>query len=460
MSRSQRVSKLQRATRSVAGLIGCVVSAPVRGATPPLTEASETSGLAVNRAAYAIQLASTFPDWVYRRVETIEFPNADVVRRRMSIDFSLPPSGLVEDDDWVYVPVMILRKANLRNFDLFDGEGSSRHMLTTAQNRDVATGGLGYWLGSGDETSSGALANALTDSIGEVDPLRAVAATARELDGGVIGTALARLPVDTPTVVALRALVQELSLGFLLLVPMKFHPGVRSLVKFTYDASRKKDDRLNLEALSASDRDKVEKVFGPIERRSSGRLYWEAKKLLSQFGLAARLEDIENLQLGLVSELPRRGRPPWGYACCRGGSGAGEGLGGSEKRPPARRPPVSSPHAGQRREQGFGWTGESGLLRGTRCAGFPPGSIGRRHRFALGGYSRSTRQRRFPDPGGTLGASLRAGGLLRQGRRAQLRDERFAAPSAPRSLAGRQRPSRSRDARARLSGPRRSWRSA
>jgi len=48
--------------------------------------------------------------WVTRRIETFTFLEADTVRRRMSVDFTLPPSSTLSDGDMALVPLMLLTK--------------------------------------------------------------------------------------------------------------------------------------------------------------------------------------------------------------------------------------------------------------------------------------------------------------------------------------------------------------
>src|SRR4051812_46948176 len=75
---------------------------------------------AAARARYAAFLALTFDTWVHRRTETFRFLDAYTVRRRMSVDFTLPEGRHLALGETVFVPLMILRKENLRNFDITD----------------------------------------------------------------------------------------------------------------------------------------------------------------------------------------------------------------------------------------------------------------------------------------------------------------------------------------------------
>jgi hypothetical protein len=82
--------------------------------------------------------------WVHRRVEGAAFVDEDVIRRSVSIDFTLPhwfhrSRGTPDDGrSRQLVPLGLLRKGTLVNFDLRDEADVSLPMLTTAQNRQVS----------------------------------------------------------------------------------------------------------------------------------------------------------------------------------------------------------------------------------------------------------------------------------------------------------------------------------
>src|SRR4051812_45189794 len=73
--------------------------------------------------------ASTIPlllyprRWVHRRVETLDFVDITRLRRRMSIDFTVPnrsgiPVVLRTGQSIAFVPIALLSKRVLRNFDV------------------------------------------------------------------------------------------------------------------------------------------------------------------------------------------------------------------------------------------------------------------------------------------------------------------------------------------------------
>lgn len=87
-------------------------------------------------------------EWVHRKVETVTFVDEDAARRSVGIDFTLPfwihqargtPQNATKRQ---LVPLALLRKGTLANFDLRDEANSSLPLLTTAQNRQVAEASL------------------------------------------------------------------------------------------------------------------------------------------------------------------------------------------------------------------------------------------------------------------------------------------------------------------------------
>lgn len=90
---------------------------------------------------------SSWPDWVKRRVESVEFLNAATIVRRVSIDFRvrswLPKPKL----DWYgqgihYLPLALLDKQPLQAFDLRDESDTALPLLTRRKNASIAAGAL------------------------------------------------------------------------------------------------------------------------------------------------------------------------------------------------------------------------------------------------------------------------------------------------------------------------------
>lgn len=226
----------------------------------------------VDNAAYTLLLAATFGLWVHRRVETFEFPEADTIRRRMSVDFTLPSTSSVNEEQVIAVPLTILKKGYLRNFDLTDENGVSLNVLTTAQNADVVVAGFEAFLTSVRKPGD-ALAAALRGVVGEHDAELAGERLASALDGE-LGNALGEITRAQGSEV-LRLLLGELAGGYMLLVPLHERPERRRLLKFTYDAP------LQLAPMRLRDR-----AYRLITGASSG------------LGWSARIEDFEELPVG------------------------------------------------------------------------------------------------------------------------------------------------------------------
>ena len=86
------------------------------------------------------------PTWVHRRVETIEVLDEVSVRRHVSIDLT-PHSDLEAfsppgSESIGMLPLTILRKRTLRNFDLRDPQGMPMPMLTKDENARYAAASL------------------------------------------------------------------------------------------------------------------------------------------------------------------------------------------------------------------------------------------------------------------------------------------------------------------------------
>jgi hypothetical protein len=84
--------------------------------------------------------------WIHRRVEKIEVLDESLVQRRVSIDLTLrseqeafsPPGA----DSIGVLPLTLLRKEALRNFDLRDAVGCPLSMLSRAENERLAAASL------------------------------------------------------------------------------------------------------------------------------------------------------------------------------------------------------------------------------------------------------------------------------------------------------------------------------
>lgn len=93
------------------------------------------------------QLVASPSNWINRRVESIEFTERDVIRRRLSIDVTVPgltslrPYGPERE---VLLPLLFVRKQPLRHFDLRDDDGRSLSLITLRENSQIAAGVLRF----------------------------------------------------------------------------------------------------------------------------------------------------------------------------------------------------------------------------------------------------------------------------------------------------------------------------
>jgi hypothetical protein len=80
------------------------------------------------------------PEWVHRRVESVSFRDDRTVRRRVSVDFSVPaaaPVLVVNGCRYRLLPLTIMRRKSLVNFDLRDEADASVPLLGLRQNQAV-----------------------------------------------------------------------------------------------------------------------------------------------------------------------------------------------------------------------------------------------------------------------------------------------------------------------------------
>jgi hypothetical protein len=94
-------------------------------------------------ALACLQLLSDEPRWIHRRVETVDLLTQELVRRQISVDFTLPEALLADlrigDDGPWCAPIAILEKRPLRNFDLREHD-ESRSILGAGTGGPIAAG--------------------------------------------------------------------------------------------------------------------------------------------------------------------------------------------------------------------------------------------------------------------------------------------------------------------------------
>src|SRR5262249_23446535 len=82
--------------------------------------------------------------WVHRRVETMHLIDSRTIRRRVSVDLSVPDiAPLISDTrSRVLLPITLLEKRVMTNFDARDEDMRPVPVLTTEQNGRLAAGGI------------------------------------------------------------------------------------------------------------------------------------------------------------------------------------------------------------------------------------------------------------------------------------------------------------------------------
>lgn len=94
----------------------------------------------VEAGAACAELIANPKGWINRRVETVEMLSQGETRRRVSIDFTLSEEQRrkLTTRHGLTVPISVLSKRPLRNFDLRDEDQGARPILGRADNRELA----------------------------------------------------------------------------------------------------------------------------------------------------------------------------------------------------------------------------------------------------------------------------------------------------------------------------------
>ena len=99
-----------------------------------------------------LRLLSTFvrsADWVVRRVEKIEFVDDRTVRRRVSVDYTMPDSAVVlrtvDGREIRILPVALMRRKNMIQFDFRDHEGLPMPLLGLRENQALTLAVVRAW---------------------------------------------------------------------------------------------------------------------------------------------------------------------------------------------------------------------------------------------------------------------------------------------------------------------------
>jgi len=194
-----------------------------------------------------LDLVFSTPLWVHRRVEQLEVVTEQHVIRSISLDFTEPMFGptirLSTGSEVSFVPIDILAKQPLTQFDLVEENGSPVSVLTRRQNGQIAATALSLYGQS-----------VVTDAGEEWTPdLESLVVTIAQADADTADAALSELQAGTSA--SAEALsndegfvttAQMLSLNFLLIATFPSTAGTRRILKWRYeDAFKRSTDNRN-----------------------------------------------------------------------------------------------------------------------------------------------------------------------------------------------------------------------
>ncbi|MBA2792922.1 MAG: hypothetical protein H0U32_02880, partial [Thermoleophilaceae bacterium] len=191
-----------------------------------------------------LDLARDWARWVHRRVESFDIEDERTVRRRVSVDFTLPPAHPHTEvtplgEPRHVVPLGLMRKRPLRRFDLRDEQDASLPLLTLEQNSRAAAAML---IAMCEAYAHGAGLPPLPDELAEdiwrlprLPPGEAQAVWQRLGQARGEGDAARSWRASVASNDELMALAHDLANSFLLLVPLSVHPGERRILKFAYE---------------------------------------------------------------------------------------------------------------------------------------------------------------------------------------------------------------------------------
>jgi hypothetical protein len=189
--------------------------------------------------ACGLRLLSGFvgiASWVVRRVESIEFVDDRTVRRRVSVDYTIPRDAVVlrvGDEQLVRVlPLSLMRRKNMINFDFRDHDGRPMPLLGLRENQALTLAAVRAWAHATQRMSTPwpDLPDGLAELLDDV-----VAGDQAELGRGYRELERLAKEKDPSVDEQLMALVERLAGNFLLFASEPAEPGSRRIVKWSYD---------------------------------------------------------------------------------------------------------------------------------------------------------------------------------------------------------------------------------
>jgi hypothetical protein len=184
-----------------------------------------------------VPLLTSPQGWINRRVEQIRFEDDKVARRSVSVDFLLPDvysdtSG-TKDPPRPLVPLALLAKKPLTDFDLRDEEGASLPLLTSAENGELISAALIGNAATVLEKHGRALEPEIVEDLEHVATCsfeQAEEALAGVLEGEGPSKINRRLLAEDARMLKL---IKDLAPNFPVLVAIP-EPGERRVLKFAY----------------------------------------------------------------------------------------------------------------------------------------------------------------------------------------------------------------------------------
>jgi hypothetical protein len=197
-----------------------------------------SSGILLHGAAM-IDLLAHPQRWVRRRVEQIELLDEQVTKRSVSVDFKLPrwyaESPEVKKVGQWMVPLGLLAKQPLSNFDLRDEEGSCLSLVSSEESGLIAAATLIFAAGAvlrrfGRERDEEAIAEDL-ELVATCKRGEAKAAVSRALEsGGLARESRLLLAGETRA----RRLIEDFAESFPVLTPIS-SPSQARVLKLSYE---------------------------------------------------------------------------------------------------------------------------------------------------------------------------------------------------------------------------------
>jgi hypothetical protein len=176
-------------------------------------------------------------DWVVRRVEHVTFLDECTVRRGVSIDYVAPSDAVTlsrPGGQYVRVlPLAIMRRKSLVNFDLRDHDGRALPLLGLRQNQALTLAAVRAWAAASLGEQSGTVSREVDDFLDDViagDQTELWRAYKR-MWAADPGTQLRRLGKDQ----LFRVMLDRLADSFVLYGLHDGPAGERRVIKFSYD---------------------------------------------------------------------------------------------------------------------------------------------------------------------------------------------------------------------------------